>query len=376
MNSHDGKLPQIVAIFILSVLASFVVLNRWVFTDIGLLSFGRVWQFYISYEDFGFVRRALVGTVFSVTRLNSILQNEYHFALLAQHVAIFSLAMIIFSYVVKIRVNDLPFIATLALSPALLMQSGYTTGSLDAFILILVSINILYCSNLAIFCIILAAGILIHELFVFTIPAQLVAYYFHLRQQEDARLFVPAISTMASTLIPTILIILFGSSDLSRDTFDSVMEGRIPFAAGQHGLWSGYYEISSTASKYMIESKTKLAVDITLGAAFLIVPLIYAILVWLRLLSVTMLTSDKVLLSIATVFPLLTSFLATDLYRWIGMSASLGLILTLSFIGKGATPKSGFTCVLLPFSILAPFGAGQIDRPFPLQQFILERLLF
>ena len=118
----------------------------------------------------------------------------------------------------------------------------------------------------------------------------------------------------------------------------------------------------------------KLAVDIALGGAFLIVPLIYAVLVWLRLLSASTLTSDKVLLSVATVFPLLTSILATDLYRWIGLSAGLGLILTLSLAGKGAAPKSGFTYALLPFSLLAPFGAGQIDRPFPLHQFVLEKL--
>ena len=124
MKARDGRPPQMAAIFAIAVLASFVVLNRWALTDIGLLSFSRVWQFYVSYEDFGFVRRALVGTVFSVTGLNSILQNEYHFALLAQHVAIFALAMILLSYVVKRGINDLPFIATLALSPALIIQSG------------------------------------------------------------------------------------------------------------------------------------------------------------------------------------------------------------------------------------------------------------
>ncbi len=374
MNARDGKLPQIAALFLIAVLASFVVLNRWTLTDIGLLSFGRVWQFYVSYEDFGFVRRALVGTVFSVTGLNSILQNEYHFALLAQHVAIFALAMILFSYVVRRSINDLPFIATLTLSPALIIQSGYTTGSLDALILILAAINILYCRTLPIFCAILAAGVLMHELFVFTIPAQLLAYYLHLRRQEDARLLAPAIATMASTLIPVILVILFGESDLPRDAFDSVMEDRIPLAVGQHGLWSGYYEISSSTSKYVVEAMAKLAVDIALGGAFLIVPLIYAVLVWLRLLSASALTSDRVLLSVATIFPLLTSILATDLYRWIGLSAGLGLILSLSLAGKGAAPKSGFTYALLPFSLLAPFGAGQIDRPFPLHQFVLEKL--
>lgn len=376
MNARDGKRPQIAAIFILSVLASFVVLNRWMFTDTGLLSFGRIWQFYISYEDFGFVKRALIGTVFSVTGLNSILQNEYHFALLAQHIAIFVFATIQFSYVIKRGINDLPFIATLALSPALIVQSGYTTGSLDIFILILVSINILFCRKLSIFCAILAVGVFMHELFIFTIPAQLLAYYFHLRKREDARLFIPAVSTMASILVPTLLILVYGASNLPRDTFDAVMESKIPLAAGQHGLWSGYYEISSTTSNYIIEAMAKLAVDIAFGAAFLIIPIIYAILVWLRLLSVPVPASDKILLSIVVAFPLLTSFLATDLYRWIGMSSGLGLMLTLSFIGKGEAPKSGFTYALLPFSLLAPFGAAQIDRPFPLHQFVLEKLFF
>ena len=49
-------------LFTFALLYSFAVLNRWVFTDLGFLSYGRLWQLNISYTDFGFFRRGLMGT--------------------------------------------------------------------------------------------------------------------------------------------------------------------------------------------------------------------------------------------------------------------------------------------------------------------------
>lgn len=51
------------SIFIYAFAVVSVVMNRWIFTDIGLLSIGRIWQLFIDWQDYGIVRRGLVGTL-------------------------------------------------------------------------------------------------------------------------------------------------------------------------------------------------------------------------------------------------------------------------------------------------------------------------
>ena len=51
---------RLVGMTSVSALLSFTVLNRWLVTDIGEKSFGRVWQYYVSWFDFGFHRRGLL----------------------------------------------------------------------------------------------------------------------------------------------------------------------------------------------------------------------------------------------------------------------------------------------------------------------------
>ena len=63
----DGMSIKITILFALSLAGSLIFLNRWVVTDLGLHSFGRVWQYYVSYFDYGFVRRAFFGTILDVT---------------------------------------------------------------------------------------------------------------------------------------------------------------------------------------------------------------------------------------------------------------------------------------------------------------------
>src|SRR5687768_16881641 len=86
---------------LLAILYSFVCLERWLVTDLGLLSFGRVWHLYVSYIDFGFVRRALLGTVLSLTRINSLFGNEYIFGLFSHHLLIVVLTCLVAVYIVR-----------------------------------------------------------------------------------------------------------------------------------------------------------------------------------------------------------------------------------------------------------------------------------
>jgi len=138
----------ITAVFFAACMIAYLVLNRWLVTDLGLLSYGRVWQFYVSYADFGFIRRALMGTVLTESGINSLVKNEYHFALAIRHVAIAILAILIASFCIKKKIHDPLFLSSIAFSPALIIHSGYNTGTLDVFLIILAAANILFVRNI------------------------------------------------------------------------------------------------------------------------------------------------------------------------------------------------------------------------------------
>ena len=67
-------------LLITSICLTFLILNRWIVTEIREKSFGRLWQYYVSWGDFGFFRRGFLGTILTETGLNSLFTNEYVFA--------------------------------------------------------------------------------------------------------------------------------------------------------------------------------------------------------------------------------------------------------------------------------------------------------
>src|SRR5690242_10140875 len=79
MKNFD-KNYRIYIIFVFSYLFSLVVLNRWLLTSLKLKSFGLVWQYYVSWADFGFFRRGLLGTLLTQSGVNKATSNEYIFS--------------------------------------------------------------------------------------------------------------------------------------------------------------------------------------------------------------------------------------------------------------------------------------------------------
>jgi len=354
---------------------AFFVLNRWLVTDIGLLSYGRVWQLYVSYTDFGFVRRALVGTILTESGANSLLSNEYHFALAAHHLAILALATIIAVYCIAKKITDPLFVASVAFSPAMIIHSGYNTGSLDVFIVILAAINILLVRNVVIFSFILLSGVLIHELFIFTAPAQFFALILRRTKEKDFNalnaLVIPAVAFFGAVVSVT----LFGTTDLPREIFEQIMREKIPIAEGQHGLWSGYFEIASSAEQNAIGSLQNLFTELRTGFIWLLIPLSYLSFLIARLLTY----SERAIYSAAIIFsvaaPLLAALVATDYYRWVAMSANMGILIALLYAAQTGRSASRWNFPLFVFCVFAPFGSAAIDRPFPMHQFVLESFM-
>ena len=362
-------------IFLIAAGLAIFILNRWIITDLGMLSYGRVWQLYVSYFDVGFARRALIGTILSTTQVNRILDNEYEFAFAMQSVLIIFLAMSLAVFCASRAINDRVFLLGVALSPALILHSGYGTGSLDIFVLLLAALNILYTRSTLLFSFIIAMGVMTHELFLFTIPTQYLAW--KIRNADSNKLvgrlnhFVPLLATTLSV----VAVQFFGFIDLSRADYELIMQGRLPNATGQHGLWSGYFELSSTADENVGHSLQTLFLEVREGFFYLFVPLLYVAILCMRIIGLTSDWKKGFLCIVVSLLPLLVAFLATDYYRWISMSSNMALLLTLVLVARRGDARSNWNIALLAFCLFAPFGSAAIDRPFPLHQFALERLL-
>ncbi len=80
-------------------------------------------------------------------------------------------------------------------------------------------------------------------------------------------------------------------------------------------------------------------------------------------------------MTVAVVSPLFAALVATDYYRWVAMSANMAILLTLVVVVQTGKTDSRWNAPLLLYCVLAPFGGAAIDRPFPMHQFIIERLL-
>ena len=85
-------------------------------------------------------------------------------------------------------------------------------------------------------------------------------------------------------------------------------------------------------------------------------------------------TDKKIIIFIFLVFPILISFVATDFYRWVGMSVNLSIFFAIMYskIKGDFIPKKMFILLLL-FSVFAPLGAAGLERPFPVHQLIIEK---
>ncbi len=375
MTVENNRLFLVFFMFLAAAIYSFLVLNRWIVTDLGLLSYGRVWQLYISWSDFGFFRRGLVGTLFSETRINTIFENEYVFAFLVHHFAILTLSILLAVYCLQRGITNILFLIGLAFSPALIIQSGYNTGALDVFVLLVALINILFVRNVFLFCLLLVVGVFIHELFIFTIPAQL--YVFHFLGSHGKRLSPTLVNALPAlvSVVALVVVGLFGKTGFPEEPFNAIMQQKLPTAYGQHGLWSGYFEVSSTVAGNLLSSGQVFSLFNSSNYIFLLPGFLYILILIARGWKLTSSRLETLILIIAVLFPLLIAFVASDLHRWVGMSANMALLLTLRLMQGDGSKVARWNVVLCGFCLLAPFGAAVLERPFPMHQFVIEKFM-
>lgn len=364
-----------ILIFLSAMCFSFLVLNRWLVTDLGFLSYGRVWQLYISYGDFGFFRRGLIGTIFSETGINSIFANEYVFAIFVHHVAVAALVLLTVWYCIKEKLANPLFLIGIAFSPAFIIHSGYTTGALDIFVLLLALVNILYIRNALLFSMILVAGVVTHELFIFTLPAQFWAFYFCNTPETKETLGPADYIPIGFAVLAICMVVFFGRINVPEPEFKEIMSKRIPNAFNMHSLWSGYLEVGAKFEKAANSADSLFSALSSGKMVFLLLPLLYVSFLTLRTIQYASGYGESALLVAAISAPLLSSVVATDLHRWVAMSANMAVLLTLRLASREGRTVSNWNLPIALFCFLAPFGGAELERPFPLHQFVLEKIM-
>jgi len=364
-----------VSILVLAYAYFLIVLNRWMFTSLGLKSYGRVWQYYVSYVEVGFVRRALLGTILCITRLNVAIRNEYAFA----HVftAILGIACVSLIYcLMKDAGLSRALAIGIAFAPPLLAHFGYFTGSLVFPLFLLLCIAILYARNMVVVLVITTIGILTHEAFLFYVPflaAMTMAARADETGKEDAR--IPVAITAFSFLV-LLGLRLFSAPPMDASQYASMMAAKIPRAAYQHPYWSGYFELYSTVPQNIGLGNESMKLLFTKNGVLAFIPFAYAILLagyCIKSISAGVLT--KIATGFGIVFPFFACFVAADFLRWVCMSAGCALLAIIVFSKRGRmNVRDRFSSVLLAFCLLSPFGAVEPNWAFPLQQFILEKV--
>jgi hypothetical protein len=360
-----------------SAAISLAILNRWVVTPLGVKSFGRVWQYYGSWFDFGFHRRGLVGTVLTETGLNRLVLNEYLFAYMFYGLFLVAGYFLVIKFIISnknLRANNVLSFCVL-FSPATFLHFAYSTGCQDLILFVLLLVAVFFVQSALALSLVVVSGVLVHELFIFMLPGIFILKFLG-RTPPTGRLnrnfVVPAIAALVAVVAVTTV----GRLAVDASTYEAVMAERMPSAAYQHGLWSGYFEVAST-----IESNTSLPGQVFsslwVNRWYLLVSTVYAffvacIVAWYLKAN----AFHKILTFTAITFPLLTTFVAGDYHRWASISACLGIVgmLLLTAQGKLIIPKMALV-LLTFFSVFAPFGSAELERPFPMHQFILERLM-
>lgn len=141
------------------------------------------------------------------------------------------------------------------------------------------------------------------------------------------------------------------------------------------GSWSGYFELSSS-----IEENKELGLslqDLVGASAFIALPLLYVMgLVALLISCAEFSRLWAVLLGLTCLIPIAATVFAFDFYRWVGLSVAVSMLSIIVLVKDGQlSVNRPWRWFLFISAFFAPIGAFELWRPFPLHQWLFERLV-
>jgi hypothetical protein len=177
----------------------------------------------------------------------------------------------------------------------------------------------------------------------------------------------------AVALVVFVCLRLWGSVDLTEDVYTRYMAAKLPHADRTHMFWSGYFEVSSSLANNLTYARTIPGKLLQYPGTWFLLAYVALVARLVRIQFHTAGPARHVWLLAAA--PLLAALVAGDLYRWIVLAANLNLLLLLHSVcrvGERFSPRNYYP--ILAFTLLAPFGAADLDAPFPLHRFVFAKL--
>lgn len=377
-DARQGGLAHLVAraaIVAVALLISLVVFARGFFTPMGIASFGREFGFYVSYFDFGFVHRALIGSIVALFVPGPI-ANSYVIPVIVYPVFLIGVTL---AGVIAAR-RWFPdgeartrYLAVLLLSPAFVAHYAYSAGDFNVLLATILLATLLMVRHRIWPFALLVVAMAIHEIyFVVFAPAVCVALYV----ADGGRLpRAVAYGTLAAVLF--FLWSHFGTIGMSEAGYHATMNRRVHLSYNAYLEMSGDVERNIAFTRPLFSRFGKIT--------WTIPPLTYWAIVATLFLPRRQPRFVTLIYVAAVAAPLALFPFGTDLFRWIslGSVAAIALGGFLYACGHDSLfcryPRAALA-LTLPWLLVSPFGspcdatAGCL-RPFPMQQFAAERIL-
>ncbi len=361
----------------LGLVIAYVVLARAAVTSMGMLSFGRVWPYFINYQDFGFLRRSLFGTVFYPSRY---LVAEYGLYPVAYgfSVALLAVATLISYFYVRSlsergwtpSVHWLP----LYLSPAFLMHFAYSTGDTDIVLAILLFVGLLVRRSMVLVALLCVVAVLTHEIFVLAyLPALLGVIYLEGNRDAPFAMPMPLLAGVGFAAIAFLATEAFGLWPLGRAAY----EARLAIISPELLTRSGYWEVMNDTRQAIEYTHPQIVQFI--NWIYMALPILYVVTVTAVFYPRALTAWRRLVFVGVSLAPLVLIYFGTDAYRWISFAGLGALVVGLS-VGSpargsliGRQPLLGLALVL-PWALLGPLGNACCERPYPALQFVGEAL--
>jgi hypothetical protein len=366
---------QRAAIVAVALLISMIVFARGFFTPMGIASFGREFGFYVSYFDFGFVHRALIGSIVSLFAPGPIANSYINPVVVYPVFLIFAALFGLFA--ARRWFPDTPertrYLAVLLLSPAFVTHYAYSAGDFNVLLTAILIASLLLVRHRFAPFLLLPIAMAIHEIyFVAFAPCVCVAMYV----ADDRRLR----RAVAYGVIAAILFFVFarfGTIDMSQDQYHAIMDRRVKLSYNAYVEMSGDFNRNVEFTRPLFNSFGKIAWTIPLFVYWAIVTILFFPKGQPRFLACIYLA--------AAASPLVLFPFGTDLFRWVSLASVVAILLGGFLRAEGcdslfvARPRLALA-LTLPWVLVGPFGSpcdatAGCFRPFPMQQFVAERLV-
>lgn len=327
---NAGKFSErwlIVFSIFITLIISAVTANRYLFTPIGLDSFGRQWQNYINYFDFGFLRRAFLGTVNSLFIPDEFVDRTVDHRIVSWIIHnIYSVIYAILFLFITLRFLSHSSVYTksvIILSPFFLMHYAYTSDSHDAALSLIAVACVLQINRFSIVVLLCAIGILVHESFIFAyVPVICAILLYH------SKSFMRPAVLAGFSAICFLGMVLYSQAFFDVEQFETTLTTIAPELT-RTGAWelSGGMQDNLAFTFKSLDAAFRDGFTLVIWLLLLVVlGLLYVFLVPLERGYCGFFFALGSLLPVAALFPI-----ATDIYRWFAYSAFAIFLIHLYF---------------------------------------------